>query len=350
MGLTATLTEKRAATEAGWPARHAADGDPAALAELVDRHLGSLHGVLRFLAGDEDSTERTARAVAAATRSGSWSREDELAERLFAEAAGVDISKGSRAAELPASASAVRALALVEVAGRSPADAAGDLGVRREDLSISLVEGRVALRRAQRAISGGGRCLRARALLSLSLDEGLPDIESRMLRAHLSSCIRCPEHETVLGEELERLYERFRGPAPEEVRRAVREALGDSAVDGGGGAAKPDSVRRASEEESRGGSGSEMGTPEARATGRSEEREETDALGLPKRRQVMGHTAGPSKARQFAFFLTMVAIAFFLYLGARLAVSEFDTGPEGTPETAPWSRPGPPQVPPERPL
>ena len=75
--------------------------------------------------------------------------------------------------------------------------------------------------------------------------------------------------------------------------------------------------------------------PEERLAGH--EQSDIDAMGLDKRREVIGGSYGPSIARQATmyglFLLVVVAIAF----GFKLAVDEFDQPPEQYKDEAPWT-------------
>jgi hypothetical protein len=60
-------------------------------------------------------------------------------------------------------------------------------------------------------------------------------------------------------------------------------------------------------------------------------------MGQDKRREVVGHSYGPSKRSQLIFF-AIVAVAAVVVLGGwTLAVATFDTAPESYPDKAPWS-------------
>src|SRR5215211_231151 len=62
-----------------------------------------------------------------------------------------------------------------------------------------------------------------------------------------------------------------------------------------------------------------------------------DAMGQDKRRQVVGHSYGPSKRSQIMFFVA-VAVVLLVVVGGWLAlVSAFDKPPEHFSDRAPWS-------------
>jgi len=66
-------------------------------------------------------------------------------------------------------------------------------------------------------------------------------------------------------------------------------------------------------------------------------RSDVDAMGQDKRRQVVGHSYGPSKRSQMIFFAAVAVVIVVVLGGWTLAVAAFDTAPESYPDTAPWS-------------
>ena len=64
---------------------------------------------------------------------------------------------------------------------------------------------------------------------------------------------------------------------------------------------------------------------------------DVDAMGQDKRRQVVGHSYGPSKRSQVIFFATVAVVVVGVLGGWTLAVAAFDTAPESYPDKAPWS-------------
>jgi hypothetical protein len=76
--------------------------------------------------------------------------------------------------------------------------------------------------------------------------------------------------------------------------------------------------------------------------------QEEDAMGQDKRRQVVGHSYGPSKARQLLYYGVFIVFVILAYIGARIAIDELDKAPATNPDKAPWSQPDAPQTPPQR--
>jgi hypothetical protein len=62
-----------------------------------------------------------------------------------------------------------------------------------------------------------------------------------------------------------------------------------------------------------------------------------DAMGQDKRRQVVGHSYGPSKRSQLMFFVAVAAVIVVVVGGWLALVSAFDKPPENFSERAPWS-------------
>lgn len=71
------------------------------------------------------------------------------------------------------------------------------------------------------------------------------------------------------------------------------------------------------------------------------EQSETDAMGLDKRRTVVGQSYGPSKTRQLAVYMGFLAILAALAVGGIILIGALDT-PVGKniPNSAPWSKAG----------
>ncbi len=66
---------------------------------------------------------------------------------------------------------------------------------------------------------------------------------------------------------------------------------------------------------------------------------DVDARGMDKRRQVVGHSYGPSARRQIMFFVTVGVVIAVIVGGWLLLVAAFDNPPTHVKDTAPWSKP-----------
>jgi hypothetical protein len=73
-----------------------------------------------------------------------------------------------------------------------------------------------------------------------------------------------------------------------------------------------------------------------------------DAMGQDKRRQVIGQSWGPSKARQLLYYGLAVVVVIALYIGGKVAIDQLDKAPAHNTDQAPWSQPNAPQTPPQR--
>jgi hypothetical protein len=60
-------------------------------------------------------------------------------------------------------------------------------------------------------------------------------------------------------------------------------------------------------------------------------------MGQDKRRQVVGHSYGPSKRSQIMFFVAVGAVLVVIIGGWLALVAAFDKPPEHFKDTAPWS-------------
>ena len=78
---------------------------------------------------------------------------------------------------------------------------------------------------------------------------------------------------------------------------------------------------------------------EASEEAKAHEPSPVDAMGQDKRRQVVGHSYGPSRRSQVLFFVIVAAIVVVIVGGWLAAVSAFDTIPDELPDEAPWSKP-----------
>ena len=76
------------------------------------------------------------------------------------------------------------------------------------------------------------------------------------------------------------------------------------------------------------------------------EQSDVDAMGLDKRRAVVGERYGASFAKQAAIYGVFLAIVVALAFAGKLAVDELDQGPEEAADEAPWSQAGAEQTPP----
>ena len=78
------------------------------------------------------------------------------------------------------------------------------------------------------------------------------------------------------------------------------------------------------------------------------EQSEVDAMGLDKRRPVIGQSHGPSMARQFALYGIFLAVTAAIVIGGIILIGKLDT-PVGkdVPNSAPWSKPGVKQIKPK---
>jgi hypothetical protein len=83
------------------------------------------------------------------------------------------------------------------------------------------------------------------------------------------------------------------------------------------------------------------GSEEAKA----HEPSQTDAMGNDKRREVVGHSYGPSRRSQIMFFIAVGAILVVIIGGWTLAVAAFDQPPDSNPDKAPWSAADAEQIP-----
>jgi hypothetical protein len=165
---------------------------------------------------------------------------------------------------------------------------------------------------------GGGRCMRARELARRRAGgEELEDYETRVLDAHLSGCGRCRRYVASLA---------AKAPvAPEQATVVAGEAPPTGVKVGSVEAATP--------------------SPETEV---SHAPSHVDAMGKDKRRQVIGHAYGPTRARQLTYYGVFVAIVLALFFGAKFAIDELDKAPEKIENQSPWSKGDAPQVPPQR--
>jgi hypothetical protein len=64
---------------------------------------------------------------------------------------------------------------------------------------------------------------------------------------------------------------------------------------------------------------------------------DVDAMGQDKRRQVVGHSYGPSRRSQLMFFVAVATVLVVVVGGWLALVAAFDNPPEQFSERAPWS-------------
>ena len=76
------------------------------------------------------------------------------------------------------------------------------------------------------------------------------------------------------------------------------------------------------------------------------EHSSTDAMGLDKRREVMGQTYGPTRQRVILSFVVFFAIVAAVFIGLLFLVGQLDQPPDSNPDQAPWSAPDVQQGPP----
>ena len=75
------------------------------------------------------------------------------------------------------------------------------------------------------------------------------------------------------------------------------------------------------------------------------EQSNVDAMGLDKRREVVGGQYGASATKQIALYGTALAIIVALVVGFIILAGELDKPPKTTSDEAPWSNPDAPQTP-----
>src|SRR5436305_11747653 len=72
-----------------------------------------------------------------------------------------------------------------------------------------------------------------------------------------------------------------------------------------------------------------------------------DAMVKDKHRQVVGHSYGPSFARQATLYLIFILVLVAIAFGAKLLVDKYDQPPKHFAAEAPWAQPGVMQIPPK---
>ena len=79
------------------------------------------------------------------------------------------------------------------------------------------------------------------------------------------------------------------------------------------------------------------------------EQSDVDAMGLDKRREVVGGSYSPSAARQATLYGIFIAVIVALGIGFKVLADKLDEPPKNNKDEAPWSQPGAPQIPPTNP-
>jgi hypothetical protein len=79
------------------------------------------------------------------------------------------------------------------------------------------------------------------------------------------------------------------------------------------------------------------------------EQSDADAMGLDKRRAVIGGCYSPSVARQATLYGIFVGVIVALGIGFKLLADKLDEPPANNPDKAPWSQHDAPQIPPKQP-
>jgi hypothetical protein len=125
---------------------------------------------------------------------------------------------------------AARALALVEIAGRTRDEAAEETSLASEVLADALYRSRKALRRSIFPLSASGWCERAERLLSDRVDGILVPPGPARLDVHLRNCERCVEHERRLSQAREKLVREFIDAHPESADAGPAERAGGAAL------------------------------------------------------------------------------------------------------------------------
>lgn len=82
---------------------------------------------------------------------------------------------------------------------------------------------------------------------------------------------------------------------------------------------------------------------------KAHEPSEVDAMGKNKRREVIGHSYGPSRKSQLMFFGIVAAALVILVGGGKMVADKADEPPETNPDAAPWAQSDAPQRPALRP-
>jgi hypothetical protein len=76
------------------------------------------------------------------------------------------------------------------------------------------------------------------------------------------------------------------------------------------------------------------------------EQSDVDAMGLDKRRGVVGEKYGAGFAKQATVYGVFLVVVVALVIGGKLAIDELDKGPAENEDRAPWAQDGAEQRPP----
>ena len=90
----------------------------------------------------------------------------------------------------------------------------------------------------------------------------------------------------------------------------------------------------------------ETDSPEERLLWRRHDQSDTDAMGLDKRREVVGGRYSASVARQATLYGIFLAVLAAVVIGFIVLAGELDQAPAEYEDEAPWSQPDAPQEPP----
>jgi hypothetical protein len=127
-------------------------------------------------------------------------------------------------------AEAARALALIEIAGRTRDQAGYEAGLTLAVLGEALYRARKALRRSIFPLSASGWCERAERLLSDRIDGVLQPPGPARLDVHLRNCERCVDHERRLSQAREKLVREFIDAHPDSAGAGPAERGGQAAL------------------------------------------------------------------------------------------------------------------------
>lgn len=215
-----------------------------------------------------------------------------------------------------------RVLALLELAGAERAAAGAEVGLEDEPLRLAAQRARKTLRRTLAPLAAGGRCERAELLHSDRLDAPLSRADRRWLEIHLARCPRCAEHVALLGRARAALRESFAvQPAPADAPPVAAET--SAADERRLRAVPPPPAATPTPPE-----------PPGRVHRPPADKPGPTSVGRGRRRGAAAQRA----ARVLAVFVVLAGLA----AGGVAAVGAI--GGDDGPPTAPWARPGAPEV------